>query len=711
MRKTTDRPKAVHFSPKSVAALLLSTALAACNHDDPSGTPGAPPPSDSSILSSFFVESFAEFDDAARQLIEQNQRYLLQEGSWFFDNNGNGQFDPATEQTYNTSPLQSSGVYYAHAAGLTGNGQIIAITDNGFLSGHEAFAGKTINEAGSLATEDHGTLVASVAAGDSATMIGMAPGADLVFGSFATFESLAEATRLAEQLGAVAQNNSWGFVDTPVGQNSYNFIFSSSAGQDYLLSLRNYAEIGVVIFSISNEPGDTQASLMPALPILEPGLEPGWLAVINGDADMVGDDVVAARRLSAACLEAAAWCLAAEGSWIGATATAVDSYEFSTGTSFAAPMVAGAMAILAEAFPNLSPHDLRIRLLASADNEFDGFNATGTVELVEGFFHAISEEWGHGFLDVKAALLPIGTTTATLGDGTIYDIAEPLAVEGGATGDAVTLALSGVSLVVDDALSAQFSVPADNLVAKQAERPLAEILHNNWENDGARSCCGLATYFPETRVVGTSTDVMTLSLMVPAGSTEDESYGVSLKRHFQSGIGELSVNLSLGRDGGELLPRWHSGAGGAILAGGLELAAPLGADISIELGAGFGSTVGETGGAGGSARLNSASAAFVTRDILAGGDRLSVSVGMPVAVARGQTTLALPVATLGGTTEQRAIGIDLAPVNREVRIGLSYGIPLSARSEIELTAAHADNFGNITDRQNTGVLLGYRTEF
>jgi hypothetical protein len=712
MTYRTDRKGTPFVSMKAALVPVLAVALAGCQPEgssDSSGTP-APTPVDGSVLSRAFVESFEPYEDDARFLIQRDSRYTLQDRTWYFDGNGNQTRD-ASEQSYSTYPLQSSGVHFAHAAGLTGAGQIIAVTDSGFLADHEAFAGKTIHTSGTFPERDHGTLVASVAAGNSSTMIGMAPGADLAFGSYDTFASRAAAARQAEQLGAVALNNSWGFTDAPATRATFDRIFSSSASRDYLSALRSYAETGVVIFAASNGGADAQSSLMPALPSLEPGLEAGWLAVINAEAEMSGDDVIGGRRISAACLESARWCLAAEGSWKGASAAATDAYSFSTGASFAAPMVAGAMAILGEAFPDLSPHDLRIRLLASADNEFTGFNATGEVELAEGFVHAISDEWGHGFLDVKAALLPIGTTTATLGDGTTYDVAEPLAVEGQATGDAVTRALSNVSLVVDDALSARFSVSADELVARPGQRPLADELERDWRSGGAAGCCGLTSFYPDTRLLGGTSDDLSVNVMMPFEPGENDSFGMTVGQRFDSDIGDLAVNLSVGRDGGALLPRWFTGGGSAIVAGSLDWSAPISGKSALALGAGFGSTLGQGGGIGGSASFTSAKAEFVTRDLFEGGDRLAFSFGLPVAVAGGHTTLELPVQTRSGTVEHRAVGIDLAPDSREVRLGISYDFPVTARSDVVLSAAHAENFGNVTGERSTGLFVGLRTRF
>ena len=666
---------------------------------------GPPPDNTISILDTFFVESFDAYETEARRLIEQDARYLLQNQTWYFDEKRNGQFDSEIETLYSTYPLKSSGVHYAHAAGLTGTGQIIAITDDGFLSGHEVFADKEIHASDGMPIAQHGTQVASVAAGDSMSMIGVAPGADLAFGNFATFETRAAAARAAERLDAVVLNNSWGFVGRPVSQMSFDSVFSGSAARDYLASLQSYAERGVVIFGMGNTSSDTQAGLMPALPTIVPELEHGWLAVINAVAQLDGEKLVSATRLSAGCLEAAAWCLAAEGSWFGASSESAESYSFATGSSFAAPMVAGAMALLGEAFPDLTPHQLRIRLLASANNEFIGFQASDEVELVPGFSRAISQEWGHGFLDVKAALLPIGRTTATLADGTLHDVSSPLFTEGGATGDAVTRALSGVRLAAHDVLDTRFALPAEAFVAHRAPASLVDDLVRMHRGVAISDCCGLANYFGATRLVSAANASTVVSMMLPDGKVGKESYGAEIGQSFQSDFGEISVSLGLGRDSGELLPQWRSGtAGSRILTGGLALTAQVSEKLDLKLGIGLGSASGGT-------LLNSASAGFSTPDVFQRGDTLTVTLGLPVAVARGKTTVTLPVETLSGSVIHQPIEIDFAPKDREMRLGLEYRYPLAERSEIALSAAYAKNHGNVAGRRATAAFASFNLRF
>ncbi len=673
------------------------------------------PSSDTSIFTTFFVNSFSSYAATAESLIENDQRYRRQNNAWFF---------PGRGTVYSTYPLQSSGIHYAHAAGLTGAGQLIAIIDNGFQTSHEVFEGKTVSTSNGFTADDHGTEVASVAAGNSSEMIGVAPEADLLLDTYnASFSSLANSTAMAESMGAVVQNNSWGYVDfrgntLSISQENYNDLFSSSGGQTYINALKSYIDSGgVVVFAASNTSSDTQADLMSALPVIETDLEKGWIAAVNIDADMNGDDVVSAQLISSGCMEAAAWCLSAEGTWDAATydsasANPDEEYALVTGTSFAAPTISGALALLAEAFPTLSGHDLRLRLFASADDEFAGFESIGQIELVEGYVSDVSAEYGHGVLDVAAALLPIGETEATMGDGSVYNISEPLAIEGSATGDAITRALTGTDLVVNDALGTQFSLDAGMFVATEDSGSLTDSLYASWDGEADSSCCGLSSYYPNTQIVGTGSDDFYLKLYVPPSQSDDESYGVTMERDFQSSIGDITLSVNFGRDGGDLLPSWYSGSGTTFFASEVELTRPITSGTNLELSATIGTTFGDIGGLDGNADFTSTKAAFVHDTVWRDGDRLSVYVGLPVAVQSGNTTMAFPIQTRSdGTTEYQDINVDLAPQDREIRIGFEYTYPVWNDAELTLSAAHAENYGNISQQDRTAVLFGIKARF
>ena len=136
---------------------------------------------------------------------------------------------------------------------------------------------------------------------------------------------------------------------------------------------------GVAVWAAGN--GD---NLHPAvegmLPRYVRALEKGWLAVVG-----IGSDGRIDRR-SHYCGDAAAWCIAApvelvtthrDGRWI-----------FAGGTSIAAPYAAAGLAALKSMFPNLSHHQIRDCMLATADKS-----------------PPYDQEWiyGRGRLDLDAA--------------------------------------------------------------------------------------------------------------------------------------------------------------------------------------------------------------------------------------------------------------------------------------------------------------------
>ena len=91
-----------------------------------------------------------------------------------------------------------------------------------------------------------------------------------------------------------------------------------------------------------------------------------------------------------------------------------------SGTSFSAPQVAGAVALLAQAFPNLTGQEIVEILLDTARDA----GATG-----------IDAIYGRGILDIAAAIAPSGTTTLA-GTGQSLALADNFAIGSSAMGDA-----------------------------------------------------------------------------------------------------------------------------------------------------------------------------------------------------------------------------------------------------------------------------------
>lgn len=145
------------------------------------------------------------------------------------------------------------------------------------------------------------------------------------------------------------------------------------------------AEGAVFVFSTGNEV-KREPLAEPGLPALVPELEKGWIAVMA-----LKNDGSAINLKSNYCGLAARWCIAVPGGDGGAgllTTQKDGSYGPTAGTSPAAALVSGALAALQSRFPEMTPQQVRERLLSTA-------NRTG--------IYANSEAYGRGLMDLDAA--------------------------------------------------------------------------------------------------------------------------------------------------------------------------------------------------------------------------------------------------------------------------------------------------------------------
>jgi len=379
--------------------------------------------------------------------------------------------DSGTSQTYNSSnattqaattefqyfnyssaasaqnPLEVINAHKAHGYDITGSGETIAIIDAGFNTSHNELNAKTITEygtqtaaTGANATADHGLIVSSVAAGedDGTGMQGVAPSASLHLASYNqingnTYYPTHWANATDNASSAVVQNNSWGInyqIDTlqsDISSNSWSnaygiaqkfhssgFTANEASADAYITALNNFQDHGVIVYALSNTTSYTDADFQAALPVLFSQLEEAWITGVNVEiTGSSGNETY--TRVSAPCGSTAKYCLGGDGYQI--VGAAYDDSNTSSywagvsGTSFVAPQISGAIALLAEAFPNHTPSELTDRLLASADNTF--FSHDAAVTFGNGVSHGYDDEFGHGILDIYAALNPISTSAYT----------------------------------------------------------------------------------------------------------------------------------------------------------------------------------------------------------------------------------------------------------------------------------------------------------
>lgn len=279
----------------------------------------------------------------------------------------------------------------AHDAGYTGRGVVIGVVDSGINHKHPALEGRVVksmiyldpNE-NDLDKDDvvgHGTMVSQIAAGKPFGQWpgGIAPGADLVSARIIQDEEpeddgsgkgneieASDAQFFGQYLnqdlidaGVNVMNNSWGGL-------YFNPAHPDRVAAAFVDAYRPFVNDhdGLVVFAAGNEGFDDPSDLA-SLPYWADDLEKGWLVAVALDTQ----NPTQLADYSNRCGRAMDYCLTAPGNVIvtGADDTADDpSYWVVQGTSFAAPEVSGAAAVVWSAFPYFDNDMVRQTLLGTA---------------------------------------------------------------------------------------------------------------------------------------------------------------------------------------------------------------------------------------------------------------------------------------------------------------------------------------------------------
>src|SRR5690554_63967 len=320
-------------------------------------------------------------------------------------------------------------------AGLTGAGVRVGVLDTGVNSEHPALAGRVVDNliyvnrnVNDMSVDDkdgHGTAVAQIIAGTPFGQWpgGIAQGAEIVSARIINDEppdddGSGQGNEISGPIGLEGihedmmdrgvkiLNNSWG------GLYWTNLDATAPIAAEFRPFVVDHG--GIVVFATGNGEFDdpSETAMLPSVPGhggSTPGadLEVGWLAVAALDED--NPDLLASY--SNACGKAMNYCLAAPGSVVvTGTDDAPDDPEYWRwrGTSFAAPQVSGAAAMVWEAFPWFDNDLVRQTILGTATDLGDP---------------GVDEIFGYGLLNVGDAVkgpgkFDWGTVTANFSDMT-----------------------------------------------------------------------------------------------------------------------------------------------------------------------------------------------------------------------------------------------------------------------------------------------------
>ena len=335
------------------------------------------------------------------------------------------QFTPGAEY-YNQPALAAINLLPAYSAGLSGAGVRLGVVDSGInpnhvefsdaiAAGYDAISGLSGTSNFSNFLTDyfgHGSFVASIAAArlDGAArpdnMQGVAYRADLVIGAMnffpdeaATDRYIASALDYVSGQSARVVNSSWdlssGAVDPLIDYHNYvsawpltNAAIKTALGRG-----------SVVVFAAGNNgrANPTSPATLPSYDA-EVAAKAGFIVVAA-----TNNDGTSLASYSNRCGVSKDYCIAAPGGGaplpggdansgliLGANGLAGEGntgYFYLAGTSMAAPIVSGAVALVAEQFPWMSNKNLATTVLTTASRAY-----------------APDAEWGRGLLDVGKAI-------------------------------------------------------------------------------------------------------------------------------------------------------------------------------------------------------------------------------------------------------------------------------------------------------------------
>ena len=367
-----------------------------------------------------------------------------------------------TAETRRSDGVNYHGAISAYQAGATGQGILAGVIDDGIDEDSPEFAGRisslSLDLAGSRginAEGTHGTNVAQVLLGgkNDAGTFGIAFNANLLVlradrpGSCATtapgddesgcrFGETAIAAGLDRAISAGARvvNISLGGEDAPGATLRAAVARATAAGIIVVLSAGNEGDTT----ANGNDPNNPEPF---AQGLRDAG---GGLVIIVGSVNENGVNSGFSNRAGSY----AASYLSALGEGVccayenGVLKTDGNFVFVLNGTSFAAPQVAGAVALIAQAFPNLTGQQIVQLLYQSARDA----GAAGDDAV-----------YGQGILDIARAFQPMGATTLA-GTSTAVRLDGALGLLGGPMGDAGMRGTGSATGLVTDGFGRAFNV-------------------------------------------------------------------------------------------------------------------------------------------------------------------------------------------------------------------------------------------------------------
>lgn len=359
-----------------------------------------------------------------------------------------------------------------YAQGATGADVTIAILDTGIDINNVEFDGRidfdssySYIDGGIQDAGGHGTHVAGIvgAAKNDQGTHGVAFDATLmilkgipgVSGETTNSSNVwGDASRRAADAGAAIINNSWSYSKFDEYGDTVSLLvtdFNSASevegylGTQLITDLRYAADNDLLTITATGNDGASDVSINAGIPLFYDDLQGYHIAVSSTDNN--GYVSFFTNR----CGVAMDWCISAPGNSVQSTAIG-GGVTYKSGTSMAAPLVAGAAAVIKSQSPELTAPQISQILFETATDLGDP---------------GVDEIFGHGMLNLDNAQSPQGELKlyqSTHIDGPNTSLASSGIRASSALGTALTTALSGQTLMVGDIYDRAFYLDADTLV-------------------------------------------------------------------------------------------------------------------------------------------------------------------------------------------------------------------------------------------------------
>ena len=739
-----------------VIAVALASALSGCTGGGGSGSPSSQEPACVGIETA--DHGCLSRDEFAEQKKEIADGFLT---DFEFRNQSALELIGTHEAYANLQVIQGREVE-------PGAGTTVAVMDSDFVADHPEldgtrFSATILRQTSDGADFSHGTAVASIIAAkrDGRGFAGIAWGADVrgfaiplddeqVQRSF----DWTQAFRTVLASGADVVNMSYAASETFVENFTADGLRSSVFGSEFeAMAQAGVADPVLFVRAAGNDHGEscdlgrprvencTPDSSNPSrgrYVASSPNADSGAVALLEelqGHVVVVvavdGSGQITPR--SNRCGIAGPWCIAAPGVDIR-LAYADDTRNTlgrGTGTSFAAPMVAGGLALMKQFFRGQATNsDLLERLFATADKS----GAYGNVNA-----------YGQGLLDLGAAVSPVGPARVAAG-ASVGDPGPDIHVTGlqagSSFGDAWSQSFAGREIAAFDALGAPFWFDLSRLAGTVRAMPtrarLRNLLSSEWEEepetrssgtdrewaDGGKWRFGFREIPDGARnsLLGVTRNVAALTLETAGGfeattfTTADVTRrgpgetGAALTWHPRDG----AVGFRLGWLGerATLLGSRASGAFGRLAANSVVAGFNVGTALRgwhVEAAAEWGRVSPEaTGGiVQNMSTLNTTAFSIGAHRRLADG-LVKVSVSQPPRVERGSTDLSLPVGrTRDGAVLHDTLAAALVPSGRQIDFAVRWYRPRVFGGEFRAEATVSRHPDHVATSPELSLLAGW----